>query len=165
MIFALASAAFSIAYRFGPCRARARWRWVTPGGVFAASFWLIGSLGFSWYVNNVANFDATYGSLGAVIGFMLWIYASVMVVLVGAELNAEIEHQTALDSTTGPPRPMGVRGAAMADTVGLAFHFDLRKITSQVWTDGIEQTDRVLTAARLRKPQPNSSSSADSRAA
>lgn len=165
VILGLAAAAFSMVYRYGPCRARARWRWVSSGGVFAALLWLVGSLGFSWYVNNIAHFDVTYGSLGAVIGFMLWIWFSVMVVLIGAELNAEIEHQTALDSTTGPPQPMGVRGAAMADTVGLAFHFDLRKLTSKVWVDGVDQAERVLTAARLRKPQPNSSSKAESRAA
>ena len=165
VILGLAAAAFSMVYRYGPCRARARWRWVSPGGVLAAVMWLVGSLGFSWYVNNIAHFDVTYGSLGAVIGFMLWIWFSVMVVLIGAELNAEIEHQTALDSTTGPPQPMGVRGAAMADTVGLAFHFDAKKVLSKVWVDGTDQAERVLTAARLRKPQPNSSSKADSRAA
>lgn len=165
VILGLAAAAFSMVYRYGPCRARARWRWVSTGGVFAAVMWLVGSLGFSWYVNNIAHFDVTYGSLGAVIGFMLWIWFSVMVVLIGAELNAEIEHQTALDSTTGPAQPMGVCGAAMADTVGLAFHFDARKVLSKVWVDGADQAERVLTAARLRKPQPNSSSKADNRAA
>lgn len=121
VIFGLGTAAFSILYRYAPCRARARWRWVVPGAVWASVFWLLGSLAFSWYLNNVAHYDATYGSLGAVIGFMTWIWVSVMVVLVGAELNAEIEHQTALDSTIGPPKPMGARGAAMADTVGLKF--------------------------------------------
>ncbi|WP_340647620.1 YihY/virulence factor BrkB family protein [Phenylobacterium sp.] len=152
LILLLAATAFSLAYRYGPCRARARWRWVSAGGAFASFMWLGGSLGFSWYVNNVAHFDVTYGSLGAVIGFMLWIWFSVMVVLIGAELNAEIEHQTALDSTTGPPQPMGVRGAAMADTVGLAFHLDVKKLTSKVWIDGRDQAERVLAAARLRKP-------------
>ncbi|MES2343566.1 MAG: YihY/virulence factor BrkB family protein [Pseudomonadota bacterium] len=165
VILGLAATAFAMVYRYGPSRAHARWRWVSPGGMFAALLWLGGSLGFSWYVNNVAHFDATYGSLGAVIGFMMWIWFSVMVVLIGAELNAEIEHQTALDSTTGAPQPMGARGAAMADTVGLAFHFDLKKLTSKVWIDGRDQAERVLTAARLRKPQPNSSSKAESRAA
>ncbi len=165
VILGLAATAFSMVYRYGPCRAHARWRWVSPGGACAAVLWLGGSLGFSWYVNNVAHFDVTYGSLGAVIGFMMWIWFSVMVVLIGAELNAEIEHQTALDSTTGPAQPMGVRGAAMADTVGLAFHFDLKKLTSKVWVDGVDQAEKVLTAARLRKAQPNSSSRAESRAA
>ncbi len=117
----LAASAFAVLYRFGPSRQRARWRWVRWGATLAAVAWIVGSLGFSWYVNHVAHYDATYGSLGAAIGFMMWIWFSVMVVLVGAELNAEIEHQTALDSTTGAPLPMGARGAAMADSVGQRF--------------------------------------------
>jgi membrane protein len=120
LVFVLA-AAFTTAYRFGPSRERARWRWLAPGGAGAAALWMGGSAGFSWYLTHVASLDVTYGSLGAVIGFMLWVWFSVMVVLVGAELNAEIEHQTALDSTTGEPEPMGERGAAMADTVGVRF--------------------------------------------
>ncbi|MDG2520902.1 YihY/virulence factor BrkB family protein [Caulobacter segnis] len=121
-VLALAAFAFAVLYRYAPCRARARWRWVIIGAAFAALFWLAGSLGFSWYVNTMAHYDATYGPLGAVIAFMVWVWFSVMAVLLGAELNAEIEHQTAIDSTTGPERPMGERGAAMADSVGLAFH-------------------------------------------
>lgn len=121
VLLAMAGAGFAVIYRFGPSRARAKWRWVVWGAVFASVAWIGGSLGFSWYVNNVAHYDVTYGSLGAVIGFMMWIWFSVMVALLGAELNAEIEHQTALDSTSGAPKPMGQRGAAMADTVGLAF--------------------------------------------
>ncbi|HEY9217498.1 MAG TPA: YihY/virulence factor BrkB family protein, partial [Phenylobacterium sp.] len=120
LLLLVAASAFSILFRYGPCRSRARWRWVTSGGFFAACLWLGGSLGYSWYLNHIAHLDATYGSLGAVIAFMLWVYVSVMAVLIGAELNAEIEHQTALDSTSGAPRPIGQRGAAMADTVGLA---------------------------------------------
>ena len=121
LVFVVAMVAFVIAYRYGPSRARARWRWLMPGAAFAALVWMGGSAGFSWYLTDVARLDVTYGSLGAVIGFMLWVWLSVMVVLIGAELNAEIEHQTALDSTTGPPAPMGRRGAVMADTVGLRF--------------------------------------------
>jgi membrane protein len=121
VLFAVAAAAFAIAYRFGPSRRRPRWRWVVWGAVFAAFAWLAGSAGFSWYLNNIARLQVTYGSLGAVIGFMLWVWFSVLMVLIGAELNAEIEHQTALDSTVGPPKPIGRRGAAMADTVGLKF--------------------------------------------
>lgn len=138
----VATAAFSVLYRYAPCRARARWRWVTPGAVWAAAFWLVGSLGFSWYLNNIAHFDATYGSLGAVIGFMMWIWVSIMIVLIGAELNAEIEHQTALDSTTGPSRPMGARGAAMADTVGLRF-IGLRKGAGIIWGDVRRQAGAI----------------------
>jgi membrane protein len=122
IVLAVTAFAFAMLYRFGPCRARPRWRWVILGAVFGAAAWLIGSLGFSLYVNTLAHYDATYGPLGAVIAFMVWMWFSIMTVLVGAELNAEIEHQTAIDSTTGPEMPMGQRGAAMADTVGLAFH-------------------------------------------
>jgi len=122
LVGAVTVAVFSLVYRYGPSRARARWRWVTWGAVLASAGWLGGSLGFSWYVANVAHFDVTYGSLGAVVGFMLWVWVSVIILLVGAELNAEIEHQTAIDSTTGPERPMGQRGAAMADTVGQPLH-------------------------------------------
>ena len=75
---------------------------------------------FSWYLSNFGNYDATYGSLGAAIGLMMWMWMSSIVILFGAELNSEIEHQTARDSTTGGERPLGQRGAAMADTVGAA---------------------------------------------
>jgi membrane protein len=121
-VLAVTALAFAMLYRFAPCRARPRWRWVIWGAVLGAAAWLLGSLGFSLYVNTLAHYDATYGPLGAVIAFMVWMWFSIMTVLVGAELNAEIEHQTAIDSTTGPEMPMGQRGAAMADTVGLAFH-------------------------------------------
>ena len=104
-------------YRYGPSRERAQWRWVSWGSAFAAIAWLACSFGFSWYVTNFGNYNETYGSLGAVIGFMTWIWLSSTVVLVGAELDAEMEHQTARDTTTGPERPIGTRGAKMADTV------------------------------------------------
>ena len=90
------------------------------GSGFAAVVWLAASALFSWYAANFGSFNKTYGSLGAVIGFMTWIWLSVIVVLVGAKLNAEIEHQTAQPSTTGPPKPLGMRGAKMADTIGPA---------------------------------------------
>ena len=108
----------AILYRFGPSREDARWRWITPGAVAAALLWMAASGAFSWYLTNVADYEATYGSLGAVFGFMIWTWLSVLVVLFGAELNAEIEHQTAKDSTTGAPEPLGERGATMADEVG-----------------------------------------------
>src|SRR4029450_1208523 len=96
------------------------WKWITPGSTLAAVVWLGGSMLLSVYVANFANYNETYGSLGAVIGFMTWLWLSVTIVLVGAELNAEIEHQTAKDTTEGPPQPLGARGARMADTVGEA---------------------------------------------
>jgi membrane protein len=104
-------------YRYGPSRERAQWRWVSWGSAFASVAWIVFSLGFSWYVTNFGNYNETYGSLGAVIGFMTWVWLSSTVVLVGAELDAEMEHQTARDTTTGPERPMGARGARMADSV------------------------------------------------
>jgi membrane protein len=105
-------------YRYGPSRAKPKWRWVTWGSVFAAIAWLAVSMLFSWYAANFGSYNKTYGSLGAVIGFMIWTWLSVIVILLGAELNAEIEHQSARDTTTGAAKPIGSRGARMADTVG-----------------------------------------------
>jgi membrane protein len=110
----------SILYRFGPSREHARWRWVTLGGAVAAFGFLAVSLLFSWYVGAFAHYDVTYGSLGAIVGFMTWMWLNTVVILLGAELNAEMEHQTMEDSTTGAPLPMGARGARMADTLGKA---------------------------------------------
>ena len=86
--------------------------------MFAAIGWIAVSVAFSWYLSRFADYNATYGSLGAVIGLMMWMWISTSVVLVGAELNSEIEHQTARDSTVGADKPLGARGAVMADTVG-----------------------------------------------
>lgn len=104
-------------YRFGPSRANPKWRWVSWGGGFAAISWVLVSFAFSWYVQNFGSFDKTYGSLGAVVGFMVWMWLSALVALVGAQLNSEMEHQTAVDTTTGDPLPLGLRGATQADTV------------------------------------------------
>jgi membrane protein len=115
VIFGLA-----VLYRFGPSRERPRWEWLSVGSVLAAVAWLASSALLSWYLANFANYDAAYGSLGAAIGLMMWMWMSSIVILFGAELNSEIEHQTARDSTTGGERPLGQRGAVMADTVGAA---------------------------------------------
>jgi membrane protein len=112
--------ALSLVYRFGPSRQRPKWRWVTWGSATAAVLWLIASVLFSWYAANFGSYNKTYGSLGAVIGFMIWIWISNIVVLVGAELNAEMEHQSAKDTTTGARKPLGARGARMADEIGPA---------------------------------------------
>lgn len=104
-------------YRYGPDRDLAKWRWVSWGSAVAAVGWAAVSAGFSYYVTNFGNYNETYGSLGAVVGFMTWIWISSTVVLVGAELDAEIEHQTARDTTVGPEKPLGTRGAKMADEV------------------------------------------------
>jgi membrane protein len=109
--------ALSVLYRFGPSRADARWEWLTPGSLFAGLAWIGMSVGFSWYAANFASYNETYGTLGAVIGLMTWMWLSAAIVLFGAEFNAESERQTAEDSTTGPPRPRGMRGAVVADDV------------------------------------------------
>lgn len=119
-LFAVLVFALALLYRYGPSRRPAKWRWVTWGSVIAAVLWLAASILFSWYVANFGSYNETYGSLGAVVGMMTWIWISVSVVLLGAEINAEIEHQTARDSTVGSPKPIGTRGAFMADDVGPA---------------------------------------------
>lgn len=108
--------AIGMVYRFGPARSQPRIAWITPGAVIAAVLWLLVSLLFTFYVANFANYNETYGSLGAVIGLLMWFYLSAFVVLLGCQLNAEMERQTAADTTTGRPRPLGQRGAKLADT-------------------------------------------------
>jgi membrane protein len=118
ILFLLTVGGLAVIYRFGPSRQDARWRWITPGAVLATLIWLLGSAAFSVYVSNFGSYNATYGALGGVIVLLTWLWLSAFVVLLGAELNSEIEHQTTRDTTTGEPRPMGRRGAEKADTVG-----------------------------------------------
>jgi membrane protein len=113
-----ASVAVAALFRFGPSRDEAKWRWLTPGTIFATVGWIVISLGFGFYTANFANYNATYGALGAVVVLLMWLYLSAYVLIVGAELNSEIEHQTAVDTTEGPEQPMGTRRAHMADTIG-----------------------------------------------
>jgi len=112
--------ALACLYRYGPSRTEPQWRWVTWGSAIAGGIWIIGSLLLSWYLANFGNYNATYGSLGAVIGFMVWIWLSTIIILLGGEINAEMEHQTAKDTTEGGGKPMGARGAQMADHIGEA---------------------------------------------
>ncbi len=120
VLLLMAVGGISMVYRYGPSRRLPRWRWINWGAAIAALLWVAASLLFSWYVASFAHFDKTYGSLGAVVGFMTWIWYSTIIVLFGAELNSELEHQTAVDTTVGTPRLMGARGATMADTLGKA---------------------------------------------
>jgi membrane protein len=110
--------AVAVVYRYAPDRANPRWRWVSWGAVVALVLWLLGSFGFSWYVDNFGKYNQTYGALAAVIILLLWLFLSAFAVLLGAELDAEIERQTARDTTTGPERPLGRRDAEVADTLG-----------------------------------------------
>jgi membrane protein len=120
LLFVLVMIGLALIYRLAPSRREPRWQWLTVGSVFAAAAWLGGSALLSWYLANFAHYDAAYGSLGAGIGLMMWMWVSAIVILFGAQLNSEIEHQTAKDSTVEHDRPLGARGAAMADTVGEA---------------------------------------------
>jgi membrane protein len=108
----------ALVYRLGPARTKAKWRWVSWGAVFSAFVWALSSVLFSWYAASFGNFNKTYGSLGAFIGLMMWFFVSSYVILLGGEINAEIEHQTLRDSTTGWPKILGIRGAFMADSIG-----------------------------------------------
>jgi len=110
--------ALGVVYRLGPDRANPRWRWVSLGAVVALVLWLLGSIGFSWYVDNFGKYNQTYGALAAVIILLLWLFLSAFAVLLGAEFDAETERQTARDTTTGPERPLGRRDAEVADTLG-----------------------------------------------
>jgi membrane protein len=91
----------AILYRYGPSRAKTRWQWLSVGAISAAILWLVGSSLLSWYLSNFGNYGATYGSLGAAIGLMIWMWMSAIIVLGGAELNSEIERQTVIDNTQG----------------------------------------------------------------
>lgn len=109
--------AAGLLYRYGPARDAARWQWLTPGSLLCAVLWLGLTLGFGVYVANVGKFDATYGSLGAVAALLTWLYLASYVLMLGAELNAELEHQTGVDTTVGAPAPLGAREAFVADHV------------------------------------------------
>jgi membrane protein len=118
MLALIAAAATTAIYRFGPSREPAQLRWMTWGALLTTACWFAMSLGFSFYLKNFADYSATYGPLGALIGFLIWVWLSIVILIVGGELNAELEHQTARDTTTGLPLPMGARGAYVADTLG-----------------------------------------------
>ena len=92
LMLAILLLALDVLYRFGPYRLREKWHWVTPGAIFAVIGIAAVSVGFSWYAGNFSNYNATYGSLGALVGFLTWIWLSMSIVIIGAELNAEIEH-------------------------------------------------------------------------
>jgi membrane protein len=107
----------SVLYRVGPSREDAKWKWITPGSAFASVTWLLLTVLFGFYLRHLTNYHASYGPLAAVVALLTWVYFSAYAFIIGAELNSEIEHQTAKDSTTGSPRPMGDRGAWAADNV------------------------------------------------
>lgn len=115
-------AALALAYRYAPSRDEPKLRWVTWGSIAATVIWIAASLLFSWYVSAFGKFNETYGALGGVVILLLWFWISAYIVLFGAELNSELEHQTAKDTTEGPPKRMGERGATKADTLPESRH-------------------------------------------
>lgn len=108
----------SVLYRYGPSRDNAEWKWLTPGAITACAIWIAASVGFSIYVSNFGSYNESFGSMAGVIILLMWLWISAFIVLLGAELNAEIEAQTAADTTVGPDEPMGARGAEKADNLG-----------------------------------------------
>jgi membrane protein len=108
----------AVLYRYGPDRDAPRWSWASAGAIVATVLWIAASAAFSLYTANFAKYNETYGSLGAVVVMMLWLFLTAFVVMVGAELNAELERQTRADTTSGKERPIGARDAFAADTVG-----------------------------------------------
>ncbi len=116
-IGACATAGAATLYRYAPSRAKAQWTWLSPGTALCATGWLLLSVAFGIYVSRFANYSATYGSIGGVVALLTWVYLSSYIFLFGAELNSEFEHQTAKDTTSGSPRPLGNREAWSADHV------------------------------------------------
>jgi membrane protein len=117
ILIAMMAAGLAAIYRFAPSRREARWRWVSWGAVVASALWIAGSVGFSFYVSRFGNYGKTFGALGAVVVLLTWLYLTAYAILLGACLDAEMERQTAKDTTSPPEKPMGRRGAKMADTV------------------------------------------------
>lgn len=131
----------AVLYRYAPNRTPARWPWVTWGAAIATTGWLSVSIGLSTYVDSFSRFNATYGTLGAIVALLLWFFLSAYAIVIGAELNAELEHQTAEDTTIGPPRPPGERAAVMADSVA-------GTLPAQPW---LESARLALRRARRRR--------------
>ncbi|MDF1726828.1 MAG: YihY/virulence factor BrkB family protein [Sulfitobacter sp.] len=118
LTIALTIFGLSIFYRYGPSRENARWRWITPGAVAACIVWVLGSAGFAFYVGNFGSYNETFGAMAGIIVLLVWMWLSAFIVLFGAELNAEMEAQTKVDTTDGKVVPMGSRGATKADRLG-----------------------------------------------
>ena len=115
LLLGVFTGSLAVLYRIAPDRDNPKLRWVSLGSVIVTVIWVVVSVGFSIYVDNFGSYDKTYGAIAGVIVLMLWLYLTCFLVLLGAEINSEAEHQTAADTTEGPPQPMGRRNATMAD--------------------------------------------------
>jgi len=116
-LVAFVMGALAVLYRYAPDRDNPRFSWTSVGAAVATVLWIIGSIGFSLYVSNFGSYGETYGALAGVVVLLLWLFLTSFIILFGAEINSEMEHQTAKDTTQGPEKPMGKRRAVMADTV------------------------------------------------
>ncbi len=115
LIVIIAFGVLTFFYKVAPRRTSPQWFWVTPGSIVAMLLWLLGSAGFAWYIDSFGNMSKTYGSLSAIVVLMLWFFITAYAILLGAEINSECEHQTVHDTTVGPEKSMGSRGAYHAD--------------------------------------------------
>ena len=118
LLVAMTIVGFAVIYRYGPSRDNARWRWLSPGAVAACLVWIVASIGFTFYVSNFSTYNESFGTLAGVVVLIMWLWISAFVVILGAQVNAEIEAQTRRDTTVGAPEPMGERGAYKADHLG-----------------------------------------------
>lgn len=118
VLAALLVGGLALLYRYGPDRDKPKWAWASWGAGIATALWLVMTITFSFYVSTFGSFNKTYGTFASVVVLMTWMSLSAYIVLVGAEINAELERQTAQDTTTGPDRPLGTRDAYAADTIG-----------------------------------------------
>jgi len=148
----LGSVGFALIMRFGPDRRPAKWRWLAPGALLATLLWLLISFGFSFYVATISDYNATYGSLSAVVVFLMWLFLSAYGILAGALLNAEIERQVICDTTVGPDRPRGDRGAVLADLCEGG-------LTMEQW---LQKTERRKVARHMKKSRIKEDSPATS---
>jgi len=142
-------AALSVLYRYAPNRDNPKWTWTSPGAIVATILWLVASFVFSIYTANFAKYNETYGSLGAIVVVMLWLFITGLSVIFGAELNAELERQTAKDTTTGPDRPMGARDAEAADTLGATAE-DVKARKQHA-----KENDQSLASVEIRTDSPS----------
>ncbi|QBF33311.1 YihY/virulence factor BrkB family protein [Thalassococcus sp. S3] len=117
-LLALTVFGLSILYRYAPSRDNPEWAWASPGALVACLVWLVASVGFAFYVSNFGSYNESFGTLAGVVVLLMWFWISAFIILLGAELNAELEAQTRKDTTTGPDEPMGSRGAVKADRLG-----------------------------------------------
>ncbi len=119
-LVALTMLGLSVLYRFAPSRSSPEWKWASVGAFAGCVAWIIASVGFAFYVSNFGSYNESFGTLAGVVVLLMWFWISAFIVLLGAELNGELEAQTRVDTTVGPDKPMGQRGAVKADNLGAA---------------------------------------------